>query len=110
MIIYTNGQEAGPRAPLETAGGGKLERQEQWVQGLSSSPGEHVNSGSLRNSTSPKTAVHFLYFSYRKNILIFFFYFSKKLDYFGYNQSLFVYVAGKPKFSYLKSVNWTIRD
>lgn len=66
MINFTNGQEAGLRAPLETAGGSDLERQEMWVQGLSSSSGEHVNSGSLRNSTSPKPAVHFLYFSYRK--------------------------------------------
>lgn len=76
MINFTNGQEAGLRPPLETAGGSNLERQEMWVQGLSSSPGEHANSGSLRNSTSPKPAVHFLYFSYRKKPPHFFFFIS----------------------------------
>jgi len=103
-VTYRNGQEAAPRAPLDTARGQDLVRQERGVQGLSSSPEEHANSGSLRNSTSSKPAVHFLYFSYRKSLCCFF-NFSKKVDYFGYNQSLFVYVAGKPKFSYLTSIN-----
>lgn len=31
-----NGQETDPRAPLETAGGSDLVRQEKWVQGPSS--------------------------------------------------------------------------
>lgn len=53
-IIYSSRQE--PRAPLGTAGGFT------WTSrrgGFQASPGEHVNSGSLRNSTSPQTSCSF---------------------------------------------------
>lgn len=57
-IICSNRQEAGARAPLGTAGGVTWRSRRG---GFQASPGEHVNSGSLRNSTSPKPAVRFLF-------------------------------------------------
>lgn len=58
-------EEAGPRAALETAGRSDRER--------NPAQGSTRTLGVLRNSTSPKPAVHFLYFSYRKNTDFFFF-------------------------------------
>lgn len=55
-IIYSNRQQA----PLGTAGGFTW-RSGREVGGFQTSSGEHVNSGSLRNSTSPKPAVRFLF-------------------------------------------------
>lgn len=62
------------------------------------------------SGTAQPKVISFTFLTEKNPRLVFLFNFSKRVDYFGSNQALFVNVAGKPRFSYLKSVNWNTQE
>lgn len=73
-----------------------LEKQERWVPGQ---PWGACELWEFKEQHIPQTSCSFS-FLIEKEMQHFLFNFSEEDAYFGYNQSLFVNVAGKPKLSY----------
>lgn len=90
-MIYRHGQEVGPRAPLEP---------QEVGSGPSRQPRGTCKLWEFREQHIPKTSCSFSFLIEKSGFV--FCFFSQKVYYFGYHQSLFVHAAGKPKLSYLK--------